>query len=127
VRRNPTPKDEETFRPAVRRFFPGRRRSDACGSGPALYTNSPDWQFIWTVHPHHENVTVACGFSGHGFKFAPVIGEALADLATAGTTTLPIGFSVWSGLRPLRIQQIRLPGLGKAGRPFVKDLPELRP
>jgi sarcosine oxidase len=37
-------------------------------------------------------VAVACGFSGHGFKFAPVIGEALADLATDGKTTLPIGF-----------------------------------
>jgi sarcosine oxidase len=35
---------------------------------------------------------VACGFSGHGFKFMPVIGEALADLATGGATSLPIGF-----------------------------------
>jgi sarcosine oxidase len=34
---------------------------------------------------------VACGFSGHGFKFVPVIGEILADLITAGTTRHPIG------------------------------------
>jgi sarcosine oxidase len=31
-------------------------------------------------------VVVAAGFSGHGFKFAPVIGEILADLATLGSS-----------------------------------------
>jgi sarcosine oxidase len=35
-------------------------------------------------------VTVACGFSGHGFKFVPVVGEILADLATTGSTEHPI-------------------------------------
>ena len=43
-------------------------------------------------HPGHERVIVACGFSGHGFKFASAIGEALADLSTEGRTDLPIGF-----------------------------------
>jgi glycine/D-amino acid oxidase-like deaminating enzyme len=37
-------------------------------------------------------VFVACGFSGHGFKFMPVMGRALADLAIDGRTDLPIGF-----------------------------------
>ena len=57
-----------------------------------LYTNSLDGDFVVGLHPAHRNVAMACGFSGHGFKFAPVIGEALADLATAGKTALPIGF-----------------------------------
>ena len=35
-------------------------------------------------------MTVACGFSGHGFKFVPVVGEVLADLATTGRTDHPI-------------------------------------
>ena len=35
---------------------------------------------------------VAAGFSGHGFKFCPVVGEALVDLALLGKTSLPIGF-----------------------------------
>jgi glycine/D-amino acid oxidase-like deaminating enzyme len=39
-----------------------------------------------------ESIILACGFSGHGFKFASVMGEALADLATAGATRLPVGF-----------------------------------
>ena len=36
-------------------------------------------------------MTVACGCSGHGFKFVPVVGEVLADLALTGTTGHPIG------------------------------------
>jgi len=47
-----------------------------------MYTNSPDHHFIIDRHPVHANVTVACGFSGHGFKFASVIGEIVADLVT---------------------------------------------
>ncbi len=57
-----------------------------------LYTMSPDNHFVVGLHPDHANVAVACGFSGHGFKFAPVIGEALADLAIDGATKLSIGF-----------------------------------
>jgi sarcosine oxidase len=55
-----------------------------------LYSNTPDEHFIIARHPAHEAVTVACGFSGHGFKFVPVVGEIVADLATTGTTRHPI-------------------------------------
>jgi sarcosine oxidase len=57
-----------------------------------LYTMSPDGHFVVDRMPGCARTWVACGFSGHGFKFMPVIGEALADLATGGTTSLPIGF-----------------------------------
>ena len=46
-----------------------------------MYTTTPDQHFVIARHPEHERVTVACGFSGHGFKFVPVVGEILADLA----------------------------------------------
>jgi sarcosine oxidase len=55
-----------------------------------MYTTTPDEHFVIAGHPAHERVTVACGFSGHGFKFVPVVGEILADLATTGTTGHPI-------------------------------------
>jgi sarcosine oxidase len=55
-----------------------------------MYTNTPDGHFVIAPHPGHEHVTVACGFSGHGFKFVPVVGEILADLAISGTTNHPI-------------------------------------
>ncbi|MBX9790673.1 MAG: N-methyl-L-tryptophan oxidase [Pirellulales bacterium] len=57
-----------------------------------LYTMSPDRHFIVDRHPQHANVVFAAGLSGHGFKFTPVLGEALADLAIDGTTKLPIEF-----------------------------------
>jgi sarcosine oxidase len=55
-----------------------------------MYTNTPDEHFVIARHPGHTAVTVACGFSGHGFKFVPVVGEVLADLATTGRTDHPI-------------------------------------
>jgi sarcosine oxidase len=56
-----------------------------------MYSNTPDQHFVVAQHPEHSNVTVACGFSGHGFKFVPVVGEVVADLATTGSTAHPIG------------------------------------
>jgi len=44
-----------------------------------VYTVTPDEHFILDVHPEHNSVYLAAGFSGHGFKFAPVIGEIIAD------------------------------------------------
>jgi len=57
------------------------------------YTYSPDSHFIIDHLPRYDGrVTIACGFSGHGFKFVPAVGEILADLAMKGRTDLPIGF-----------------------------------
>lgn len=55
-----------------------------------MYTMSPDEHFVIGTHPEFSSCTVACGFSGHGFKFAGVVGEILADLATTGSTLHPI-------------------------------------
>lgn len=56
-----------------------------------MYTIAPDRHFVIDVHPQYPQVLVACGFSGHGFKFASVVGELLADLAESGRTRHPIG------------------------------------
>ena len=55
-----------------------------------MYTNTPDEHFVISVHPEFEQVALACGFSGHGYKFCSVVGEILADLATEGSTRHPI-------------------------------------
>jgi sarcosine oxidase len=87
------PRDEEiaSLRAVLSEFIP-----DAAGplleATVCLYTNSPDGDFIVGPHPGHEHVTIACGFSGHGFKFASVMGEVLADLAATGKTPWPIDF-----------------------------------
>jgi sarcosine oxidase len=62
-----------------------RREAQVC-----LYTVTPDRHFILDVHPAHSQVAIAAGFSGHGFKFAAVVGEILADLVETGHTDLPI-------------------------------------
>lgn len=55
-----------------------------------MYTNTPDDHFIIDRHPQHKNVLLAGGFSGHGFKFSPLVGRILADLAVDGKTREPI-------------------------------------
>jgi sarcosine oxidase len=52
-----------------------------------LYTMTPDEDFVIDLYPNNPNIAVAAGFSGHGFKFAPVVGEILADLITKGSTS----------------------------------------
>ncbi len=63
---------------AVREFI-GRRcphlSRDPVAVKHCLYTNSADFHFILDCHPDHANVVLAAGFSGHGFKFGPVLGE----------------------------------------------------
>ena len=84
------PEDEAVLREAVRRYFP-----DADGATLAmktcLFTNSPDEHFILDVHPEWPQVSMAAGFSGHGFKFAPVIGEIMADLALDAGSRFELG------------------------------------
>jgi len=57
-----------------------------------MYTMSPDEHFVVDRHPADQRIAFVAGLSGHGFKFAPVLGEALADLTLEGRSDLPIGF-----------------------------------
>ncbi len=83
--REPTQTDEDFLREFAENYFPE-------GAGPTmrlktcLFTNTPDDDFVLDTLSEHPQVTVGAGFSGHGFKFAPVIGEVLADLALEGET-----------------------------------------
>jgi sarcosine oxidase len=79
VRREVAAVEIDAVRAVMRRFIPGAdgplRKSVVC-----LYTNTPDNHFWIDRHPAHPQVLIASPCSGHGFKFAPVIGEILADL-----------------------------------------------
>jgi sarcosine oxidase len=55
-----------------------------------MYTLTPDQAFVIGAHPRHPQVVIASPCSGHGYKFASVVGEILADLATSGATRQPI-------------------------------------
>lgn len=75
----------------VRQWMP-RLSTECLGHTVCLYTMSPDQHFIVDRHPRHPEVALAAGLSGHGFKFTPVLGEALAQLAVEGRTTSTIDF-----------------------------------
>ncbi|MBZ0278227.1 MAG: N-methyl-L-tryptophan oxidase [Anaerolineae bacterium] len=92
-----TEQDEAVLRAASARYFPA-------ANGPTLslktcmFTNSPDEHFILDRHPDYPQVSVAAGFSGHGFKFCSVIGEIMADLATTDSSRHEIGWLRWGRL-----------------------------
>jgi sarcosine oxidase len=51
-----------------------------------MYTNTPDGHFVIDFHPDDSRIVVVSACSGHGFKFAPVIGDIAADLVRDGRT-----------------------------------------
>jgi sarcosine oxidase len=55
-----------------------------------MYTNAPDEDFVIDVHPDDPRIVVISACSGHGFKFAPVIGDIAADLVSDGRTARDI-------------------------------------
>jgi glycine/D-amino acid oxidase-like deaminating enzyme len=67
--------------------FPRLQKHIVC-----FYTMTPDAHFVIDRHPRYSNVAIGAGFSGHGFKFTGVLGQALADLAMQQATTLPVEF-----------------------------------
>jgi sarcosine oxidase len=94
--REPRREDEELLRAFAARYFPE-------GAGPTmtlkacLFENTPDEHFLLGLHPEHDQVVLAGGGSGHGFKFASVVGEIVAQLALGEAPRLDIGL-----LRPQR-------------------------
>jgi glycine/D-amino acid oxidase-like deaminating enzyme len=59
---------------------------------PCMYSLTPDGNFVIDRHPDHPNVILCGGFSGHGFKFAPVVGEVAAELVLDGGSRHKIDF-----------------------------------
>ncbi|HTV92702.1 MAG TPA: N-methyl-L-tryptophan oxidase [Verrucomicrobiae bacterium] len=57
-----------------------------------MYTLTPDGNFAIGRDPQNPNVVIACGFSGHGFKFVPAIGEIVTQLLLGEAPRLDIGF-----------------------------------
>jgi sarcosine oxidase len=81
----PNANDEKFLRAFAARYFP-----DAAGKTldmkVCMFTNTPDEHFILDLHPDYPQVSIAAGFSGHGFKFCSIVGEIMADLAATRDT-----------------------------------------
>lgn len=89
VDRHCTAADIESMRAILTRYLPGANGEFLRGT-VCLYTNTPDGHFIVDFHPETERVVLASPCSGHGFKFASAIGEAIAELATGGSYRLDL-------------------------------------
>ncbi|MGA8427220.1 MAG: N-methyl-L-tryptophan oxidase [Candidatus Dormiibacterota bacterium] len=92
--------DVAKVRQGLAEILPELAAAPLARAATCLYTNTPDLNFVIGLHPTSERVTVAAGFSGHGFKFSPVVAEILADLAERGDTSLPIDIFSPTRFRP---------------------------
>jgi sarcosine oxidase len=78
--------DEASIMTPIHRFLPASA-GPVVAAKTCIYTMAPDEDFVIDRAPDHERIIVASPCSGHGFKFAPAIGLALADLALNGRTS----------------------------------------
>lgn len=89
--REAEPVDQQRVAAFLRQCLPGVG-SEVVRHARCFYTLSPDEHFLVDRHPAHPQVAFAAGLSGHGFKFTPVLGEAMADMVIEGKTKQPVGF-----------------------------------
>jgi sarcosine oxidase len=89
-------RDELAIRSAIRFRIPALN-GEVSHAATCMYTMTSDEHFIIDMHPSYPQVSLAAGFSGHGFKFSPVVGEILCDLAMTRKTSTDIG--IFSGSR----------------------------
>lgn len=84
-------RDIEPLRETLETALPGAAgrylESKAC-----MYALTPDRHFVLSPHPKDSRIIVAGGFSGHGFKFVPVIGEIVAGMLTGAPLPYDLGF-----------------------------------
>ena len=85
IRRTIDAEEIDRLRQALDTYLPGANgplmRQITC-----MCTYTPDGDFVIDHHPDTERVIIGCGFSGRGFKFAPTVGEILAELTLDGAT-----------------------------------------
>lgn len=93
------PADERSIRDRLAETLPGLAGrllyAETC-----LYTITPDEHFLLGSHPHHPDVTIAAGFSGHGFKFTPVIGEVVTEMISKGSAALGLDLFSLNRFKP---------------------------
>jgi sarcosine oxidase len=95
IDRNIHPSDEAAIRSAIKLRIPALN-GEVSRAVTCMYTMTSDEHFIIDLHPRHPQVSIAAGFSGHGFKFSSVVGEILCELALSRQTSSDIAlFSVF--------------------------------
>jgi sarcosine oxidase len=84
VNRRVSDDEADTLKRAIAPVLPELSRARVQERDVCLFTNTPDHDFVIDFHPHYRRVLISSACSGHGFKFASVIGEIQADLVVDG-------------------------------------------
>ncbi len=90
ARQDAGPDDERRTRTFLERYLP-EAAGPLLAMKTCIYTMTPDEDFILDLLPDDPRIVVASPCSGHGYKFASVVGEVAADLALDGATAHDIG------------------------------------
>lgn len=104
--RDVSPADEQLLRDAVARYFP-QAAGPTMTLKTCMFTNAPDGHFLIDLHPDAPQVAYASACTGHGFKFASVIGEILADLAQHRQTRHNIDLFTHNRFQGLQADNLR--------------------
>jgi glycine/D-amino acid oxidase-like deaminating enzyme len=83
-----TESDVEHVRAFLATALPNLYDADIVATRRCLYVDTPDGDFWISRHPQWEGLTVATGDSGHGFKFAPILGDLIADAVEGNSNPL---------------------------------------
>ena len=83
IERDVSEDEIEAIRSVLSRFLPDAN-GKLLSSAVCMYTNTEDLHFIIDQHPENDKVWIVSPCSGHGFKFAPAIGEILTNWITTG-------------------------------------------
>jgi sarcosine oxidase len=90
VQPDATSEETQTVRDALASAFPTLATAPVRSTATCLFTNAPDSRFVIGAHPAHPRVVLCSACSGHGFKFAPAVGEVIADLVTTGASAMDL-------------------------------------
>lgn len=90
IRRAVDETEIDAVRAALEPILPDLTRAPVRENAVCLFTNTPDHDFIIDFHPEYNQVLVSSPCSGHGFKFASVLGEIQADLLTGREPTFDL-------------------------------------
>jgi hypothetical protein len=124
--REPSVDDEELLRQFASKYFP-KGAGATMTLKSCMFTNSPDKHFIIDLHPQYPQVSFAAGFTGHGYKFASVVGEVMADLAERRETRHNISlFNLARFTGKVSDLYKEMPGMRVSGRPVSGIAPSIQ-
>jgi len=112
TQRHVTPQEEARIKDFVRETFPALADAPIVFARICLYCDTHDGHFWIAPDPDRAGLVVATGDSGHGFKFAPVLGDIIADAAEEKDNPL---------LKKFRWRPEVRPGAEKEGARYLQE------